>query len=168
MRTATKKRTVADRIKHLKPCSEAMEWAAGYTSPAKAWAECERGDWMLWLTGSLSGKPGSEARKTLVLCACECARLALPYVTAGEKRPLAAIETAERWARDEAGVTLAAADYADCAAAHCAAAHCAAHCADYAAAQCAANAYSANAVLKDCADIVRKHYPRPPKITRAK
>ena len=148
MRTATKKRTVADRIKHLKPCSEAMEWAAGYTSPAKAWAECERGDWMLWLTGSLSGKPGSEARKTLVLCACECARLALPYVTAGEKRPLAAIETAERWARDEAGVTLAAADYA--------------------AAQCAANAYSANAVLKDCADIVRKHYPRPPKITRAK
>jgi hypothetical protein len=41
------------------------------------------------------------------LAACLCARLSLQYVTAGERRPLVAIETAERWARQESGVSLA-------------------------------------------------------------
>jgi hypothetical protein len=53
---------------------------------------------MLKLLGPMSGPPGSDERRPLVLAACECARLALPYVPNGETRPLAAIKAAERWA----------------------------------------------------------------------
>src|SRR5574338_605383 len=73
-----KMKTVEMRIRHLDPCIDAAIWAKGYTSPAKAWQECKRGDWMLWLLGKLSGKPREAKRKKLVLCCCECARLALP------------------------------------------------------------------------------------------
>src|ERR1700749_4441615 len=49
--TTTQQQTVADRIRHLDPCGDSLKWASAYTSPDKAWAECERGDWMLWLIG---------------------------------------------------------------------------------------------------------------------
>lgn len=93
------------KLHQLSACSEAVKWCAG-RRVAAAWRECERGDWMLWLCGRLSGKPGSKARRKLVLCACECARLSLQFVPAGELRPLRAIETAERWARGDRSVTL--------------------------------------------------------------
>jgi len=31
-----------------------------------AWAACERGDWMLWWLGRMSGPPGSPLRRALV------------------------------------------------------------------------------------------------------
>ncbi len=43
-----------------------------------------------------------------MLAACACAREALVYLPEGEERPKAAVEVAERWARDEA-------DEAECA-----------------------------------------------------
>ena len=131
----------------LNACPEAVDWASTQESPASAWRDCQRGDWMLWLVGRLSGKPGGVKRRRLVLCACECARLALKYVKAGEDRPRLAIEAAEKWARHE-GPTLddvrAAAAYADAATAAYAAAAAAAY-----AAAAAAYAADADAAARD-------------------
>ncbi len=176
-------------LQALGACDEAVEWAGKQESAATAWRDCQRGDWMLWLLGKLSGKPDSVKRRKLVLCACECARLSLKYVKRGEERPRIAIETAEKWARGD-GPTLddvrAAADaaYADAAAAYAAdaaAAYAAADAADaayadadaaYAAANAAAYAAAADAArtktLAVCADIVRKHYPKAPRIAGVK
>ena len=88
-----------DDLWRLGACGDAVAWAAGFPDLGAAWAACERGDWMLWLAGRVSDKPMSDARRPLVLAACECARLALPHVRAGDDRPLRAIEMAERWAR---------------------------------------------------------------------
>jgi len=172
-----------DELLKLRACADAVEWVADQPSAAAAWCNCERGDWMLWLLGRLSGKPGSAKRKRLVLCCCQCARLALTHVPAGEDRPRLAIETAERWAREE-GPTLsdvraasAAADAAGAAsgaasdaayAAYASDAAYAAYAADaaYAAADAADAAGGTRAkTLAECADIVREHYPQPPRLT---
>jgi len=170
-------------------CSEGRAWARTQPSMRVAWATCLRGDWMLWLAGSLAGGPWSDSRRPLVLAACGCARLALPYVRAGEYRPRLAIETAEAWARGDAGATpqmvrdayaaavAAVADADAVAAAHAAYAAAdaaaAAHAADaayaYADADAAAHAAAAAQgarVLAECADIVRQHYPRAPRRAR--
>jgi hypothetical protein len=63
-----------------------------------AWDARQDGAEMLRLLSQMSGPPGSESRRPLVLAACRCARISLPYARKGEKRPLAAIEAAERWA----------------------------------------------------------------------
>lgn len=154
----TKTATWIDGLTALRACNEAVIWARGYDSLDAAWAACERGDWMLWLLGRLSDEPESDARKKLVLCACACARTALPFVRAREERPLRCIKTAEKWARGEATIDevrearraayAAAAAYADADAA-----------AAYAAAAAAAARYQS---LKACADIVRAHYPQAP------
>lgn len=170
-------KTATDEIAHLSPCCEAMGWARGYPSLAEAWAVCPRGDWMLWLAGKFAGEPWSKGRKRLVLAACECARLSLPYTQ--DVRVLRCIETAERWARGEAtreeliearqrALTSASAYAASAAtaAATAAAATAAAAASAYAASASAASASAASArdkVLAECADIVRRHYPEPPK-----
>ena len=139
-------KTLDDTLKALHACSEARKWAEGKTLD-EAWATCPRGDWMLWL----AGKAGVE-RKTVVLAACACARLALKHVPKGEKRPLAAIETAEAWARGDNGMTLdmvrkaaRAAAYAYAASTYAAAAYAAyaASAAAYAASAADADAYAA-------------------------
>jgi hypothetical protein len=98
---------------------------------------------MLWLCGKMVDKPDWPTRQQIVLAACACARTALKHVPAGEKRPLVAIETAERWARGEANIqkvrAAAAAAYAT------AAADAAASNAAYAAAAAAAAAADAAA-----------------------
>jgi hypothetical protein len=155
-------------------CSEAIEWAKQYRSPIDAWNACDRGDWMLWVAGKLSGKPLSKKRKLLTLAKCECARLALNFVPKDEKRPLRAIQTAEAWAKgNDRGTTIedvmfaaSAAAYAAYANAYANASSAAASAAAYANAYAAANASAAAEkirVLKICADIMRKHYPKPPK-----
>ena len=118
----------------------------GLDSLEEAWQKCERGDWMLWLAGKLSGSPDSDSRKKVVLASCQCARLALKYVKAGELRPQKAIETAEAWARGDPDITLKDVRAAEAAA--------------WAAAWAASAA--ASAALKQCADIVREYYPNPP------
>ena len=148
-------------------CSNAVEWARSQKSAAAAWKSCERGDWMLWLLGKLSGEPESASRKKLVLAACSCARLSLKYVRKGEDRPRIAIETAERYARGEVltmdDVRKAAAAASASAASAAAAAAYVAYVADAAA---AAAAYVARkTTFKKCADIVREHYPQPPRLS---
>ena len=160
-----------NRLKKLNACSEAIEYLRKFKSLDEAWRKCERGDWMLWYAGRLAKSPRSKSRKLLVLTACKCARLALKYIPKEEKRPLKAIQTAEKWARGEA-VSLQ--DVRDAAADADAAYAAAAYDADAAyAADVAYAAYAAYAadvahaarekVLKKCAYIVRKNYPNPPK-----
>ena len=133
------------KLKRLLACQEARDWFTTQPDPETAWAKCERGDWMLWLCGKFSGRPESDGRKTLVLAACQCARLALKHVKKGEKRPLVCIETAERWAKGEA--TIEELQEARRAVADAAA---------------AAAADARSKALKKCADIVRKFYPSCP------
>jgi hypothetical protein len=186
--------TLNQRLSRLHACAEAREWAKGYPDLPSAWAACPRADWMLWLAAKAIGKPGSAAHRQLVLVACACARYALPHVKAGEGRPVAAIEIAERWARREKGVTIeqvraaaaaaaadaayaAAAAYAAYAAADAAydAAYAAAADAAYDAAYAAAAdaAYAAawqrrrDEVLAELADLVRTYYPEPPVFVKA-
>ena len=87
---------------------------------------------MLWLLGRIAGPAWSDSRKPLVLAACECARLALPYTT--DPRVLKCIETAEAWTRGDATKEQVRAADAD------AAAYAAADAAAYAAYAAAANA----------------------------
>ena len=160
------------KIKELGACGDALQDALKYETSQELWDKCERGDWMLWLIGKTSGDSGSDKRKKLVLTACKCARLALPFVKEGELRPLKAIETAEQWARGENDVTLgqvrnaayaAYAAYAANAAAYAAYAAYAADAAN-AAAYAAYAAYAADAaarkeILIKCAEIVRGDFP---------
>ena len=170
------------KIKKLGACEEAVKAAHEYKTSQELWDDCERGDWMLWLIGKLSGEAGSEKRKPLVLTACKCARLALKYIPKDELRPLKAIEIAEKWAKGEASLQEAkdafytadaAAFYAADAAA--AAAFYAANAAFYAAAAAADAAFYAAAAasyadivrektLAKCAEIVRKDYPNVDKL----
>jgi hypothetical protein len=166
-------------------CKEAVIWARTQESPQQAWDACERGDWMLWLLGKHNAD-----RKTLVLAACRCARLALKYVPKGEERPLQAIETAEKWARgvatieevrrdaSTASAATSAADAAACAAraaADASSAADAAACAARAAADASSAADAAacaaadasfvaayNSILLEEAKIVRKYFPKYP------
>jgi hypothetical protein len=170
-----------DALHDLDACDDAIAWAEGYDSLDAAWAACERGDWMLWLAGRVAGPPGDDTRRPLVLAACACARLALPYIPDGEERPLRAIETAEAWARGDAGVTLeqvrfAADDAYDAADTATTTADAAAHAsavsnaADSAYAAAAAAAYTVGyrvATLRQCADLVREYYPTPPVLPEA-
>ncbi len=90
----------------LGACSEGVAWSSQYdVDKDRAWSECARGDWLLWFAGKLSGSSDGPARRKVVLCACECARLALPFVQPGDDHPRQAIELAERWAGGE-GVTV--------------------------------------------------------------
>ena len=152
------------KLKELGACLEAVNWTGSQIDDASAWNACERGDWMLWLLGRISGPAWSDTRKPLTLAACECARLALPYTK--DPRILACIETAEAWTRGEATPEqVRAAAAADAAAAYdaAAAADAAAVAAAYAAADAAAAA-KRKEVLRSCADIVRKYYPVAPKL----
>ena len=169
-------------------CRDALAWAYSQPSANAAWNTCERGDWMLWVLGKLSGKPESASRKKLVLAACACARLALIHVPKGEDRPLIAIETAERYARGKgptlhdvkeaayaaaatAASTAAATDAATAAYAATAAAAYAAYAAYAATAATTATAaayaaYARTLTFKQCADIVRTHYPQAPQLAK--
>jgi len=156
-------------LRDLGACSDAREWAKG-KSLAEIWAQCGRADWLLWLIGRMEGKKGWPDRKAIVLVACDCAELALPYVKAGEDRPRIAIETARAWVRGEASIEEvrkardaadAAADAAYAADADAAyaydAAYAAAAAAAYDAAAAAAAAYAArNRIREQCLAIIRE------------
>ena len=83
--------TLHDQLVARDACSDAVEWV-GTRTIEQAWAECERGDWMLWLAGRIDID-----RKLLVSAACACAEPALAFVRAGEDRPRLAIEVARAW-----------------------------------------------------------------------
>jgi hypothetical protein len=94
---------VIDKLKALGACSGtvgAVPWVAQQKTPRQAWRDCKRGDWMLWILGRMSGPPESESRRRLVLAACDCAELSLPYVTDDWVRSIceATLEVTRAWA----------------------------------------------------------------------
>ena len=93
-------------LNKLGACLEAVEWASHFKTLQEVWDKCERGDWMLWLLGEQAGGSRSKSFKKLVITTCKCARLSLKYIPKKEKRPLAAIQTAEKWARGEKNISL--------------------------------------------------------------
>ena len=121
-----------EKLKATGACHDAVKWTSEQPSAKAAWETCERGDWMLWILGRQAGPAWGKKRKPLVLAACECARLALPYTK--DARVLTCIETAEAWARG-----LATPEQVR-----------------------AAAAAARKKILKKCAAIVRKHYPKAP------
>ena len=170
-------------LKALDPCHEAYVWAIAQKDPQSGWDICEEVEWMIWLIDKTRASLTEETeRKMLVLCACDIARLALQYVTKSEPRPLQAIEAAESWARGEGAsiedVRVAAAAYTATAANDVAYAAISAANANVAYAAISALAYTdaatfaatfANAgdeMKRKCADIVRKHYPIVPEVTK--
>lgn len=157
--------SLTELLERFYACDDSRAWVKSLptgTTIEQAWYQCKRGDWMLFIAAKLCVD-----RQLLVLSACGCARLALPYVAAGETRPLAAIETAEAWCRGEATVEqvkqASAAAYVAAAAARAtyAAANAAARAADAVAdtAQCPRTAAARAETLARCADIVRNHIP---------
>ena len=98
---AARASTLTRFLKSKGACEEAVTWAEGKTF-AEAWKSCQRGDWMLWLCGKMSGEKSWPTRREVVLAACACAETALKYVPKGEDRPRLAIETARRWADGKA------------------------------------------------------------------
>lgn len=95
----TQEKTLDKLLDELDACEDAREWARD-KSLGRAWAECERSDWMLWLAARMIGKPGWPTHQEIVSIACACARRALAHIPSGEDRPRLAIEAAEAWAAD--------------------------------------------------------------------
>jgi len=140
-----------EHLTSLAACNAAKRWAARLTAQ-RTWDECERPDWLLWW----AARTPVNTKAQIVKAACDCARLVLHLVPAGEERPRLAIEAAERWAEDPSleNLTLVhtahAAAYAAYAAAYAAAAY-AAYAAAYAA-DAAANAADAAYAAANAAD----------------
>jgi len=183
------RQSVLDKLRGLGACYDALRWVSEQKTVDQAWADCKRGDHMLWLLGRLCGPPESRSRRKLVLAACACARLRLVDLPKADDVALSTIETTESWARGERGVSLddvrdaaraathtaactvnaadaaypaAPAAYAAYVAAYAAyAAHAAADAAD--AAHAAADA-ARQLILSRCADVVRSAYPHPPRL----
>jgi len=157
-----------EKLESMHACSDAVEWVA-HRGIIKAWRECPRGDWMLWLAGRLDID-----RKLLVMAACDCAETALKYVPDGEDRPAKCIQVTRNWCNGTATIDEVRAARRDAAAAYADAADAAAYAAAYAAAAADDAAYAAAAAayaaypapyagrgpaLLTCADLVRKRIP---------
>ena len=176
------KKTLVEHISHISPCQEAISWLESLpasTTPQKAWDACENGSWMIWLIGkTIKSEPWSDDRKPFLACALDCA-LTVKHLwrKISAKKIGDAVAVMRKWIKGVAtkeDVSEARRDiYAD---AYTTAATYAVYTATYAA--CAADAASADAACfeavfasasrlasqKQMAAIVRKHYPKPPKL----
>jgi hypothetical protein len=125
---------------------------------------------MLWILAQMARKKEWPSRKTVVLCACDCAETSLQFVPEKENRPKIAIQTARKWAEGKAtkiecakaayAAFAAYAAYADAAADAAHAAFAAAHTVDVvsavavdASAAFTADAYAADAYAAYAADV---------------
>ena len=75
------------RLEAIGACRDAITWVRESDLTLEdAWLACPRGDWLLWY----AAKAGAD-RRSIVRCACEIVRIALPLVPSGEvPSPLAA------------------------------------------------------------------------------
>ncbi|HUU15387.1 MAG TPA: hypothetical protein VM182_16980 [Terriglobia bacterium] len=96
-----------EHLAELDACSEACRWAGDRTA-AQAWTECERADWLLWWAAETE----RNSHQQIVVATAACARTVLQYVATDDRRPLLAIEAAERWAEEPSEWNRAAAEAA--------------------------------------------------------
>jgi hypothetical protein len=106
------KKGFLDILKNKKSCFEAVKWVKESKAEtfAELWNECERADWMLWILARMAGKKEWPSKKTVVLCACDCAETALQFVPENENRPC-------KKAADDAYASFAAVSFASSSAA---------------------------------------------------
>jgi len=78
-------------------CADAVAWARTQPSLEAAWAECRRGNWMLWLLGRCDAD-----RRLLVKAAALCAEPAAALAGENEGLCLAVIQTCIAWSEGEA------------------------------------------------------------------
>ena len=153
-------------INQFSPCEEAIEYYSQFNSFKKAWLDCERGDWMLWIAKKLNVD-----KRKLTLAKGKCAELVKHLMT--DERSVKAVEISIMYghgrateqelniATDAADAAYAAADAAY-AAAYAAYATYAAYAAADAADAAYAAAYAADAdaarkrILKKCSDTCRE------------
>jgi hypothetical protein len=93
----------SNKLEAIGACGDAVAWCRTQPSLAVAWRVCDRGDWMLWLAGRLSGKPGSHRRRKLVLAACDCAELGRAHWRGPE--PAEALGAVRAWAAQSRRLT---------------------------------------------------------------
>ena len=135
------------KLEKLRACREAIEWVKDQKSPADAWQNCHRGNWMLWIAKRLDVDD-----RLLTLAKATCANQVRSLMT--DQRSIDALDACFRYAkgeltREELNTYASAASYAAAAAASYAAAS-----ASYTA---TANAAAArNESLKKSADICRE------------
>jgi hypothetical protein len=134
-----KRKSIRVQLKEWGACSDGYDWAIKQKSWKALWANCPRGDWMIWLLR----KTGNWTHAQKVGIAVACAEHVLHICEAKHpdgKRPRQAIEAAKAWLDNPCDATRNAA------AAYSAAAYSAAYsAAAYAAAAYSAAAYSAAA-----------------------
>ena len=90
---------IQHHLRRLGATKAVLQWARTQDNPNEAWHACTRGDWLLCLAVKL----GVEHR-VVVLAACACARLALPF--SQDERPLHAILKTEAWVSGDKKVTV--------------------------------------------------------------
>lgn len=93
-------------LKKIGACEEAIDWI-GERDLKTCWAQCERGNWMLWLCGSMNGERGWPTKKNIALAVCDFVESALPVFEneyPEDKRPRNAIETLRKWANEEVSI----------------------------------------------------------------
>ena len=78
------------KLLKINACKDGMEWLADQTAP-DAWANCKRGDWMLWV----ASRCGVDLQ-TITLTKVRCARLVQHLMQ--DQRSLHALDVAEQFA----------------------------------------------------------------------
>jgi hypothetical protein len=81
-------------LTNINACSPALEWV-GDRDLSTAWAQCQRGDWMLWI----ASRAGVDLR-TMTRAKVECAKLVEHLLT--DPRSIEALHVAERFADGDA------------------------------------------------------------------
>lgn len=147
-----------DKLRALGACEEALKWAASRPKKRQTlsalWADCPRGDWMLWLAARVD-EPDREGIEAV---AWACAHLAQAYAAAyASSYAVACADAAAAVACAYASSYAAAFADADAAVA-CAYASPYADAHAYASSHADAASYAADAraqALLECADLVR-------------
>ena len=157
-----------------RPCSEALTWLGRRRAPARAWAECPQGDWLLWILAQAGIRPPLEwAAREIVAHAFGYAASAMEAAELREQAvSLREHEAALRGAVAEtaAGILSAAVRAARAADAVAEAAARAAAAARWAVGAAGAAGWTVGAAgaapggveHRRCADAVRRLYPKAP------
>jgi hypothetical protein len=82
------------KLEKLKACREAIEWC-GNRTPERAYTECERGDWLLWMAPRSGVDP-----KLVTLASCDCANT-VKHLTK-DKTPGRLLRLVRKWVKGEA------------------------------------------------------------------
>jgi hypothetical protein len=100
------KKEFLDILEEKKACPNAVKWVKESKTETfeELWNECGQADWMLWIMAKMVGQKEWPSKKTVVLCACDCAETSLKFIPENENRPKIAIQTARDWAEGKASI----------------------------------------------------------------